>query len=144
MKAIAFLRQVRQLDEQIRQLDIEIAALREVYGSLRSPWPDGLPHGSGAQSPVEREAVKVADQIQELLTKQIRLRGKMYLKRAEIVETIGKIPDSQIQKILHAKYIERRYNKTIAKEMSYSEEHISRLHKRGLLMIEEVLNGKQA
>lgn len=142
MRAMEFLQQAGQLGERIRQLDREIVALREVYGSLRSPWPDGLPHGSTKQSPVEKEAVKVADQILGLLTKQIRLRGQLYLKRSEIVETIGKIPDSVLQRILYAKYVEELHNKEIADELHYTEVHVSRLHNRAIQMVEVILNGK--
>ena len=140
MDARAYLTQVKALNERLRQTDREIQALREVHASLRSPWPDGQPHGTVKGDPVGNEATKIADQIMELLERQIRIRGRIWAKRAEILLTIDKVGDYRLQRLLHEYYVEDRTLQEVAITMGLTRRQIYRLHTKALDKVREVLH----
>lgn len=139
MTAKEYLQQVAALSERIRQIEAEIQKLREEQILLRSPWPDGQPHGTGKSDPVGNQATKIADQIRELETKQLKKRGELWIKRSEIIETIGRIGDEKLNRLLWMRYVEDDSFEKIAVEMHYTYRHVVRLHGDALVRVDRIL-----
>lgn len=138
MKAKDYLMQCRQIEQQIRQIDIEIQQLRDEQILLRSPWPDGQPHGTGKSDPVGNQAAKIADQIQKLEVKQLKKRGELWLKRSEIIETIGLVQDARLNRLLWLQYVQGVSFKEVAVDMHYTYRHVISLHGEALKQIDEI------
>lgn len=143
MTAKEYLQQVGRLDEKIRQLEREIEALRAAEASLRSPWPDGLPRGTGIGDPVGREAARVADKIRGLEERVMRKRGELFAKRLEVIETLGEMKDPTLNRLLWAKYVDGQTWEQIAVDLSYTYRHIINLHGKALEAMEEILERRQ-
>ena len=139
MKAKDYLMQCRQIEEQILQIDAEIQSLRDEQILLRSPWPDGQPHGTGKSDPVGNQAAKIADQIQKLEIKQLKKRGELWLKRAEIIETIGLVQDEVLNRLLWLRYVQGVSFEEVAVDMHYSYRHVTRLHGEALQRVEKIM-----
>lgn len=139
MKAKDYLMQCRQIEQQILQIDAEIQQLRDEQILLRSPWPDGQPHGTGKSDPVGNQAAKIADQIQKLEIKQLKKRGELWLKRSEIIETIGMVEDEALNRLLWLRYVQGVSFEEVAVDMHYSYRHVTRKHGEALLQVEKVL-----
>lgn len=142
MTAKEYLSQIRTLEARIRSLDNEIEALRETVGNLRSPWPDGQPHGSGVTNPVEAEAVKLADKLQKLEVEQIKTRGRLWVRRTQIIEDIGRIPDETAVILLTAKYVNGDTFEQIAVDIGYSYRQVLRKHGEALERFRAVMGSK--
>lgn len=132
MTAKEYLSQIRTLETRIKSIDGEIEALRDEVGSLRSPWPDGQPHGSGVTNPVEAEAVKLADKLQQLETEQIKTRGRLWVQRMRIIDDIGRIQDNTAVALLTAKYVNGDTFEQIAVDIGYSYRQVLRKHGEAL------------
>ena len=132
MTAKEYLSQIRTLETRIKSIDSEIEALRDEVGSLRSPWPDGQPHGSGVTNPVEAEAVKLADRLQQLETEQIKTRGRLWIQRMRIIDDIGRIQDNTAVALLTAKYVNGDTFEQIAVDIGYSYRQVLRKHGEAL------------
>lgn len=132
MTAKEYLSQIRTLETRIKSIDSEIEALRDEVGSLRSPWPDGQPHGSGVTNPVEAEAVKLADKLQQLETEQIKTRGRLWIQRMRIIDDIGRIQDNTAVALLTAKYVNGDTFEQIAVDIGYSYRQVLRKHGEAL------------
>lgn len=139
MKAKDYLLQCRQIEEQIQQIDAEIQSLRDEQILLRSPWPDGQPHGTGKSDPVGNQAAKIADQIAELEVKALKKRGELWLKRAEIIETIGLVQDEALNRLLWLRYVQGVSFEEVAVDMHYSYRHVTRLHGEALQRVEKFM-----
>ena len=139
MKAKDYLLQCRQIEEQIRQIDTEIQSLRDEQILLRSPWPDGQPHGTGKSDPVGDQAAKIVDLIQRLEVKQLKKRGELWLKRAEIIETIGLVQDEVLNRLLWLRYVQGVSFEEVAVDMHYSYRHVTRLHGEALQRVEKFM-----
>lgn len=139
MKAKDYLMQCRQIEEQILQIDAEIQSLRDEQILLRSSWPDGQPHGTGKSDPVGNQAAKIADQIQKLEIKQLKKRGELWLKRAEIIETIGLVQDEVLNRLLWLRYVQGVSFEEVAVDMHYSYRHVTRLHGEALQRVEKIM-----
>ena len=135
MNAKDYLMQCRQIEEQILQIDAEIQSLRDEQILLRSPWPDGQPHGTGKSDPVGNQAAKIADQIQTLEKK----RGELWLKRSEIIETIGMVQDFVLHRLLWLRYVQGVSFEEVAVDMHYSYRHVTRLHGKALQRVEKIM-----
>ena len=138
MKAKDYLLQCRQIEEQIQQSDTEIQSLRDEQILLRSPWPDGQPHGTGKSDPVGDQAVKIADQIAELEAKALKKRGELWAKRSEIIETIGLVQDARLNRLLWLRYVQGVSFEEVAVDMHYTYRHVISLHGEPLKQIDEI------
>lgn len=142
MTAKEYLSQIRTLETRIKSIDSEIEALRDEVGSLRSPWPDGQPHGSGVTNPVEAEAVKLADRLQQLETEQIKTRGRLWIQRMRIIDDIGRIQDNTAVALLTAKYVNGDTFEQIAVDIGYSYRQVLRKHGEALEKFRAVMGDK--
>lgn len=156
MTAKEYLMQYRDATELMRQTDARILDIRAELtgldvGKIRSPWPDGQPHGSGKTDPTGTEAIADADRmtekhreelrqlLEDLKVKAQRERVTLWEKRDEVEETIKEVPDPTLKEVLHRRYISGEHFELIAVELSYSYRHIIRLHYDALLEVEKIL-----
>lgn len=156
MTAKEYLNQYRDAKELIRQNNARIEDIRAELtglnvGRIRSPWPDGQPHGSGTTDPTGTEATADADRmierhreelrqlLEELKVKAQRERVTLWEKRDEVEETIKEVADPILKEVLHRRYIGGEHFELIAVELSYSYRHIIRLHYDALLEVEKIL-----
>lgn len=140
MTAKEYLNQIRKLEAQIRMYDEGIRKAREELVTLRSPWPDGQPHGSGDKSdPVGEQAAKLADILMRLEEEQLKTRTKLWLRRMEIIEQIGKMDDGILVSVLFSRYVDCKAWEQIAVDMGYSYRHIVRLHGEALAKFKKIM-----
>lgn len=159
MTAKEYLIQYRVIASKLRAIDVLISEIREELSnigtvSIRSPWPDGQPHGSGTTDPTGSLAAKAADagaearrealkeQLLDLEVRELRARSDLWRKRVEIEETLGAVLDPTYHDILHRRYIEGQTFELIAVEMNYSWRHTVRLHGEALMEIDKILREK--
>lgn len=158
MTAKEYLQQIQLLKVGIDLLEREADRIRnEISGLdpevLRSPWPDGLPHGTGTGDPVGEAAAKHADKIRKqseqlrqtlvgLEISILRKRDDMYKARQEVVNTIQQVPDPTLQRLLELRYIECLSWERIAVELHYTFRHTIRLHGDALKEVSRIIRGK--
>ena len=140
MTAKEYLMQIRILDARCRSLESEIEAIRAETATLRSPWPDGQPHGTNVGDPVGTQASKLADQLNRLEEQLLKNKGRLWLKRMEIVETIGRVQDADCNRLLYMRYIENRKWEEIAVELGYTYRWVTSIHGNALKKIDEIRN----
>lgn len=141
-----YLMQVRLIDRRLRNVTKEIEAIREAYAeTLRSPWPDGQPHGAGGKSdPVGEAAAALADQLRGLEAGQIRLRAKLWSIRAEVVNVIGRVPDADCNELLSRRYVEGQKWEQIALEMNFDYTWVAGgLHSKALKMVRDIIESPE-
>lgn len=140
MTAKEYLLQVRTLDSTIRRLDQEVIRARNELITLRSPWPDGQPHGSGGKSdPVATKAVQLADTITRIEEEQLITRARLWRVRSEIIEKIGEVKDPLSQELLYSYYVDGKSFEQIAVDIGYSWRHTVRKHGEALVAMTAVL-----
>ena len=156
MTAKEYLMQYRIIGARLRAIDSMDREIREelpAWGvaEIRSPWPDGQPHGSGTGDPTGEQAARSADlmaeeyreklrqQLLDLEVREMRARSELWRQRVEIEETIGKVGDMSLQEVLRGRYIEGKTFELLAVELHYSYRHTTRLHGEALIEIEKIL-----
>lgn len=140
MTAKEYLMQVRILDATIKRLDQELRRARDELITLRSPWPDGQPHGSGSKSdPVGNKAAQLADTITRIEEDQLMTRAKLWRVRSEIIAEVGKVQDPLLQEILYSHYVDGKRFEEIAVDIGYSWRHTIRKHGEALQAMEQIL-----
>lgn len=156
MTAKEYLNQYRDAKELIRQNNARIEDIRAELtglnvGRIRSPWPDGQPHGTGTTDPTGTEAAADVDRMTERHREELRRfledlrietereRVRLWEKRTEVEHTIQAVPDATLKEILHRRYIGGEHFELIAVELNYSYRHIIRLHYDALLAVEEII-----
>lgn len=160
MTAKEYLIQYRVIQARLRAIESMLRDLREELtglgaGSIRSPWPDGQPHGTGTTDPTGSDAIRVADamteerreqlreQLADLEVREYKARSELWQQRVQIEETIGAVSNPTYNEILHRRYIEGQTFELIAVEMNYSWRHTIRLHGEALLEVEGKIKGEK-
>lgn len=140
MTAKEYLKQIRKLDTTIKRLDQELTRARNELITLRSPWPDGQPHGSGGKSdPVGEKSAQLADLITSIEDKQLMTRARLWRIRSEIIQEIGKVGDPLLQEVLYSHYVDGKKLEDVAVDIGYSHRHTVRIHDKALQAMEVVL-----
>ena len=147
MYAKEYLLQIRSLDARLKIIDNTIKKLRAEIESLdisvKSSWPDGQPHGTILTDPTGSKATQLADKVdirREELRKrlldyeyeQIRVRSALWSKQIEIIDTLSKVTDPTLYKILSYRYVDGQSFEWIAVEINYTWRHKINLHGRAL------------
>ncbi len=144
---------LRQCDTRLLDINAELTGLD--VGTIRSPWPDGQPHGTGTTDPTGTEAAADADRMNEARRKELRRileglkvqterqRAELWKKREEIEATIQEVGDTTLMAVLHRRYIQGQTFELIAVEMSYSWRHTIRLHGEALAAVDKILRRKK-
>ena len=151
-----YLMQYRIIKARLRAIDSMILEIREELtgaglASMRSPWPDGQPRGTGTGDPTGEQAARDADaraeeyreklrrQLLDLEVRELRARSELWRQRVEIEETLGQVGDYAFQDLLRMRYIEGKTFELIAVEMGYSWRHTVRIHGEALQAVEKIL-----
>ena len=157
MIAKEYLLQVGIIDAKLKTIDANIARLRkEIYAlediSLSSSWSDGEPHGLKITDPTGDKAARLADRSSERLEslkkqladyeyQQIITRSKLWEKRMEVIDTIGRIHDAKCYRLLIMRYIEGAKWELIAVDMDNTYQWVAGpLHSKALILLQEVLD----
>lgn len=141
MLAKEYLQQVKNIDYQIKNLDDEIKQLRSEIITIRSAWPDGQPHGTGASDPVGNTATKLADKLDDLEHKHMDMLSKLWHKRTEIVNTIGKMQHAEYNRLLYLRYVKLEMWEQIAVDMHYTYQWVAgSLHSNALEELQQILD----
>ena len=158
MYAKEYLLQIRSLDARLKIIDNTIKKLRTEIESLdisvKSSWPDGQPHGTILTDPTGSKATQLADKVdirREELRKrlldyeyeQIRVRSALWSKQIEIIDTLSKVKDPTLYKILSYRYVDGQSFEWIAVEINYTWRHTINLHGRALEELQRILDSEK-
>lgn len=158
MYAKEYLLQIRSLDARLKIIDNTIKKLRAEIESLdisvKSSWPDGQPHGTILTDPTGSKATQLADKVdirrEELRKKlldyeydQIKARSQLWSKQIEIIDTLSKVTDPTLYKILSYRYVDGQSFEWIAVEINYTWRHTINLHGRALEELQRILDSEK-
>ena len=127
-----YLNQVRQLNKKIECIESDIEALRVEQITLSGVRMDGMPHGSGVGDPTAQKAIALIDKLAGMESYLIEMKSRYWQKRMEVIETIGKVSDADLNELLYLRYVQLESFEGIAYKMNYSYRHTLRLHGRAL------------
>ena len=138
MKAKEFLKQYETANKIIHRLEKEYMREQELIDSIKSALGgDGMPHGNGISKTVEDRAVRLSDKAQEWKKAELDALEK----RQEVFEVIHDVPGIEGD-ILIERYINLMQWEDICKKEHYSWGGIHQAHRRGLTMVQEILDSK--
>ena len=133
MDVIEWLGQVGKLDQMIdakvAELDRVKALAVNTVGSL-----DGMPHAPGITDKVGNLTVKLIALEEELDA----LIDEYVDRKQEVVDVLEKLPEREYG-VLHRYYIRHMTLEEVGLDMGYCDRQISRIKRRGLRMLEDVL-----
>lgn len=132
MRAKEYLRQIKTLEIEIYILNEEIKTRYYAIKSVRYDTVPGVPDLDAS--------LHNAEKIIELREKYEARIAELSEKRDEIIETISKINNANIRRVIYLRYCKFMSFKRIANEMVYSEQRIIQLHKLGLNAVDDILN----
>lgn len=130
---IAWLEQIKKLDELIRAKEDDIAYVIERATKITASI-DGMPHCGGKSDKVGDGAVKLAD----LHTEEL---SELKQQRQYIIDTIKLLPADEFG-VLRREFVKGMTQEQIAYDMNYSTVQIWRIKKRALKMLGEILEKK--
>lgn len=134
MTAKQYLSRAYNLRRRIAAKEIHLQELRAQAEHITANLT-GMPRGSGADSPVERVAIQIAD-----LSFEIELDWMdLLVYQSEIRKTIEQMEDPSIVQVLSMRYLAYKPWREIAEVMCYSPRHLRRIHARGLALVDDVL-----
>lgn len=123
-----------------KRLTQQEKAIREEIDELtllKSPRPDGMPHGS----PDPRGLEDVIARMDGIFTKWQKLLDKKYAALSHITDEIEKLPNETEKTLLMLRYIQGMTFEQCAVEMGYSWRHVLRIHGQALAHFMEDSNG---
>lgn len=140
---------LRAIDKNIQRLKREIDKLTDV--KMRSPWPDGQPHGTKTTDPTGTTASRLADQNKEkreelrreLLKyeyEQLQIKSSLWSTVLDVYDLIGNITDPVLYTIIVKRYIEGDSFEQIAVDINYTWRHTINLHGKALMEVQELLD----
>ena len=138
MNAKAYLEQARYLDMRIKSKCRQIETLNELADSCTAVLTN-MPKSPGpSPSRVETSVLKILTLQEEIRVDIDRL---VELKR-EIMSIIKEVSDTELQTLLEKRYLCYLSWEQIAVEMSFSIQHIYRMHDAALNAIDRILERK--
>lgn len=157
MKAQEYLMQIAHIESElaqterlIREIREEIKRITKRYTDLKSSWPDGQPHGTMTSDPTGEAGSTLADALDEskqelehLEAEETEKRKDLYMMKQNTIGALSKIQNVKINNVLYFKYVQLMTDEEIAEEMGYDPRHIRRLHKRGLKIMETIIEGDE-
>lgn len=132
MNAKEYLKQAFYLDKRINSKLEQVESLN-VLAQKATSTMTGMPKSPNCnKSSLEDTIIKIVD-LQEEINKDI---DRLVDLKKEIVSKIKNINDTEMQTILEKRYLSFETWEQIAVDMNYSMQHIFRLHKKAICMIE--------
>lgn len=136
MNAKEYLKQYKRALERIETAERELAQLREQRSTISAKL-DGMPRGSNLSDRTARLATRIADRELEV----VRMQTNAQAKRREIVNTLDRLEDPTLHRLLYLRYIEGYKWETVGHEMYYSYQWVSgKLHDRALAAFQDILD----
>ena len=121
-----YLREYREHVQRIKRIEAELEELRAMKTAI-SVNNDGMPHGSG-QSDLSGYAAEL-DRLERGLLQE---RGQRFTGYKEISGRIKSLSSENERDVLFYRYIKGLAWWEIAKQMGYSERHVTRIHGEAL------------
>lgn len=135
MTAKDYIRQLRDIDEEIRDKREELIRLNARAESCSSPQLTGMPGGSGGNDKIAELVSRIVDTENYIRQQMIKLTELNY----EIAEQIDSLTDIRYRLILVKRYILQKDWYTIADEMGYSVQRCYQLHGYALSAFSKVM-----
>lgn len=133
-KARAFLKRARNIDHEIDVLMKAEEETRDRILSITQRYD-----GDGAQSTKDPHKF---DKLAELSSLIDQKTDELVAVKAEILEMIGRLPESRQRNVCNSYYIRMRTFEQIAVEENYSYRQVKRIHSKSLLLVDGYLTGK--
>ncbi len=130
---IAWLEQIKKLDELIRAKEDDIADVMDRATKMTASI-DGMPHSGEKSDKVGVGAVKLA----ELHTDEL---SELKQQRQYIIDTIKTLPADEFG-VLRREFVKGMTQEQIAFDMNYTTVSIWRIKKRALRLLGEILEKK--
>lgn len=134
MTAKQFLNKARAIDLQIDSLEETKHELRDqLLNTTQNYDSDSV---QGQKDPHKFDSlVIVEDQINELI-------NQMLIAKKEALGVIFQIQDWRLREVLKRRYVDMKSFEQIAASLNYSWRNIMKLHKRGLMEVDKIINGQ--
>ena len=131
MKAKEFLQKAYRIDQRINSKLEQVTSLRELATKATATISDNPVKGTRNVHRMEDIIVKMAD-LENAINRDI---DRLVDTKSDIVSAIKKVSNPEYQTLLELRYLCYRTWDDIADEMSYSVQHIFRLHDSALKQI---------
>lgn len=143
-RAKAYLWRIRKIEKDIRNIEDMIRDVREEQETIRSAWPDGQPHGTGTTDPTAQAVIDLEVKIGEYERKLLRHKSDLWRAKMDILDTISKVEDAKLSRLLYLYYVDGRTWEEVAVELTYSWRHTLRRHGQALQEVEKIIDRKMA
>lgn len=131
MWAKRYLQEIQRMEEQINQRLEELSALKGLYGLKGCELSERV-QTSRRGDGLENEAIKCVE-----LEGNIREQIFEFTKKKNMIITqIQEITDVRCVQVLYRRYVRYMSFESMAVELNYSYDHITRLHKKALIDFE--------
>ena len=134
MKAKQYLRQVRRLDNTIDAKIEQIETLRSMSTNITTTLNPDRVQESKSHDKIEKLIVKIVDLEREITDD---IDALIDLKR-EIMNKIDAVQDDNYKLLLALRYINFKTWEQIAVEMNFTFQWVHQLHRRALIVFEEM------
>ena len=131
MWAKKYLQEIQRLEELLNQRLEELASLKAMYG-LRGCNLSEKVQTSTKGDALESSVIKCV----ELQDKVNTMIDEFVDKKHHIISQIQSLTDTRCVKILYMRYIRYMSFESMAVELHYSYDHVTRLHKKALIDFE--------
>lgn len=119
--------------------EIERLAEKRSIAAKVTPAYSLAPGGSSDGKAMENAIVRIVEQEQKISA----VLAKLTQQEAEVEALIELLPDSPTKLVMRRRYLNYQKWERIAEAMSYSYQHVHKLHGQGLMMLLNRVNGKK-
>ena len=131
MWAKKYLQEIQRMEEQINQRLEELSSLKALYG-LKGCGLSERVQTSQRGDGLDNEAIKCVE-----LERQIREQIQEFTnKKNIIISRIQALTDIRCIQVLYRRYVRYMSFESIAVELNYSYDHVTRIHKKALVDFE--------
>ena len=132
MRAKEYLSQIKAIEIELYVLSSEI---NDRYYSVQGVKYDGISGNRDLDATLHN-----TEKIIELQKKYEARQRELYDIRDGIIQTILKIEDERARQVIYLRYCRHYSFHKIAKEMNYGERNIFNLHKKGLMLVDDIIS----
>ncbi len=118
--------------------EVERLAEKRSIAAKVTPAYSLTPGGSGSGKTMENAIVRIVEQEQRINNSL----AKLTQQEAEVEALVELLPDGPMKIVLRRRYLNYQKWEAIEKAMSYSYQHVHRLHGQGLIMLLNRVNGR--
>lgn len=137
MDVIAWLEQIRKLDQLIDAKIAERQRLISIAEDISAKPIDGMPHSNTGM--VNKKLENAVASLVDLERETNRLIDKYVALKKEIIRTLEKLPEKEYG-ALHRYYIRGMSWEAVAEDMGYCTVQIWRIKNKGLEMLQKIID----